>query len=136
MRKAEAMKAWDEAHSAADEYIAVLATKGVVGTATALDTDEGKAKAALHELAKIALGPGSLRNKAHACRLLLTYTKTPPEVRNEIGLTAEGLLAMVQDLSDGGDASCRSGASPRLALDAAIPGHGTDASDTIGAAQS
>jgi hypothetical protein len=47
MRKAEAMKAWDEAHSAANEYIATLETKGIVGITTVLDTDEGKAKAAL-----------------------------------------------------------------------------------------
>jgi hypothetical protein len=108
MRKPEAMKAWDEARGAADEYISTLETKGIVGITTVLDTDEGKAKAALHELAKIALGPGSPRNKAHACRILLTYTKTPPEVRREIGLTAEGLLAMVQELGDHDD----SGAAP------------------------
>jgi hypothetical protein len=108
MRKAEATALWDEARAQADEYIASLETKGVVGTTATLDTDEGKAKAALHELATIALGPGSLREKTHAARILLAYTKALPEVRREIGLTAEGLLAMVQELGDHED----SGAAP------------------------
>jgi hypothetical protein len=99
MRKAEAMKAWDAAHSAADEYISTLETQGIVASTPVPESDEALAKIALHELCKIALGPGSARNKVHAGRILLAYTKTPPQVRREIGITAEVLLAQVQAMS-------------------------------------
>ncbi len=95
MRKAEAMEAWAQARAGADDYIATLAAKGVVASTTVPDTDEAMATACLHELAKIALGPGSPRTRLLAARSLLAYTKVLPEVRREIGITAEGLLAQV-----------------------------------------
>jgi hypothetical protein len=99
MRKPEAMKAWDQAHSAADEYIGTLETKGIVASSPVPESDEALAKIALHELCKMALGPCSARHKVRAYRILLAYTKTPPQVRREIGLTAEGLLAQVQQMA-------------------------------------
>jgi hypothetical protein len=106
MRKAEALKAWDEAGRGAAAFLVSLETQGIVGCDEAIssssvpETDEGKAKLALYELAKIALGPYSGRVRIQAARYLLAYTKALPAVRREIGITAEDLLALVQS---GGD---------------------------------
>jgi hypothetical protein len=99
MRKAEALEAWGEARKGADEYLSTLETQGLVANTTVPDSDDEKAKAALHELAKIALGPGRERERVQAGRILLAYTKALPEVRREIEITAESLLAQVQQLT-------------------------------------
>ena len=82
----------------ADEYMATLEAKGIVGPTSAAggtvpDTDEGKAKACLHEVATIVLGPGRARDKTQAARILLTYTKELPTIRHEETMTSEDWLA-------------------------------------------
>jgi hypothetical protein len=113
MRKAEATEAWARARGDADRYMRTLETKGIVASTPVPygGAIPDKAKLCLHELCAIALGPCSLRTRQRALRILLAYTKAPPAVRREIGITADGLLAMVQalgDHEDGGTAATTS----------------------------
>src|SRR5258708_8950366 len=57
MRKAEADKLWALAKAQADEFMSSLEANGIVASVVVPDSDEAKAKAALHGAVVIALGP-------------------------------------------------------------------------------
>jgi hypothetical protein len=78
MRKAEAQALWDKATTFADAAMKRLEEQGVVERVVIPDTDDDIAKAALHEAFKLALGPGNVRDRLAAARLVLTYTKPRP----------------------------------------------------------
>lgn len=92
MRRAEAQKLWDAARAQASKYIAALETKGIIATTPVPDSDEEMAKAALHECAVLALGPGSARGRLRALRLLLAYTKELPTALRKTSIIADDLL--------------------------------------------
>ena len=100
MRKADAMQAWDAARAQADDFIGALEAKGLVASTPVPDSDEEKAKAALHEAAVLALGPTGTRDKLRALKLLLTYTKELPAVPCETTITAKGWLEKAQRAAD------------------------------------
>ena len=82
MRKAEAQALWDEASTLADLAMQRLEEQGVVERVVVPDTDDAIAKACLREAFTMALGPGNVRQRLAAARLVLTYTKpTPPSLR-------------------------------------------------------
>jgi hypothetical protein len=81
MRKADAMNAWEAARAQADTFITALETKGIVAATPVPESDEEKAKACLHEVAVLALGPTGQRDMLRALRILLTYTNELPAVR-------------------------------------------------------
>ena len=93
MRKAEAQALWDKASTLADAAMERLAEQGVVEHVVVPDTDDAIAKTALHEALKLALGPGNLRDRLAAARLVLTYTKPLPPTVAE----TQGLLATLRD---------------------------------------
>ena len=92
MRKAEAQALWDEASTLADGAMKRLEEQGVVERLVVPDTDDAIAKACLHEAFKLALGPGNVRQRRAAARLVLTYTKPKPPTVMETHdlLTANG----------------------------------------------
>jgi hypothetical protein len=92
MRRAEAQKLWDAARAQAGEYVAALETKGIVPISPVPESDEEKAKAAIHEVAVLALGPSNQRDKIRALRLLLAYTKELPTILRKTSITTEDLL--------------------------------------------
>jgi hypothetical protein len=87
MRKAEAQALWDEASNLADAAMQRLEEQGVAERVVVPDTDDAIAKACLHEAFTMALGPGNVRQRLAAARLVLTYTKPkPPTVAETRGL--------------------------------------------------
>ena len=78
MRKAEAQALWDKATIFADAAMKRLEEQGVVERVVVPDTDDAIAKACLHEVFKLALGPDNVRQRLAAARLVLTYTKPKP----------------------------------------------------------
>jgi hypothetical protein len=92
MRKAEAQALWDKASTLADAAMERLAEQGVVERVTVPDTDDDIAKKALHEAFTLAFGPGNVRDRLAAARLVLTYTKPRPPTVAETQdlLTANG----------------------------------------------
>ena len=92
MRKAEAQALWDEASTLAEGAMKRLEEQGVVERVVVPDTDDAIAKACLHEAFTMALGPGNVRQRLAAARLVLTYTKPKPPTVTEAHdlLTANG----------------------------------------------
>jgi hypothetical protein len=84
MRKAEADKLWAVAKAQADEFMSSLEAKGIVASVVVPDSDEAKAKAALHGAVVIALGPTNNRTKGMAINTVLRFTKAPPAQRVDI----------------------------------------------------
>jgi hypothetical protein len=78
MRKAEAQALWDKASTLADAAMKRLEDQGVVERVVVPDTDNDLAKKALHEALKLTLGPGNVKDRLAAARLVLTYTKPLP----------------------------------------------------------
>jgi hypothetical protein len=83
MRKAEAQALWDEASTLADAAMKRLEEQGVVGRVVVPDTDDAIAKACLHEAFTMSLGPGNVRQRLAAARLVLAYTKPKPPTVTE-----------------------------------------------------
>jgi hypothetical protein len=75
MHRAEAQALWTEAQSQADSAIKGLEAQGIVSAVVVPDSDEAKAKAALHGACVLALGPGNARDKLQALNVVLTFTK-------------------------------------------------------------
>jgi hypothetical protein len=75
MRRAEADAAWGAAAALADNAMAGLEAQGLVTGDALPNSDEGLAKAALHEVALLALGPTNKRTKMQALNILLAFTK-------------------------------------------------------------
>jgi hypothetical protein len=81
MRKAEAQALWDKAATLADAAMERLAEQGVVERAPIPDSDDEIAKQALQAACTLTFGPGPVRSRLAAARIVLTYTKpTPPSV--------------------------------------------------------
>jgi hypothetical protein len=78
MRKADAQALWDKATTLADAAMKRLEEQGVVERVVIPDTDDDIAKKALREAFTLALGPGNVRDRLAAARLVLTYTKPRP----------------------------------------------------------
>jgi hypothetical protein len=78
MRKPEAMKAWDTARALAGTIMTGFEAQGIVPAKPIPDSDEEKAKLALHEACVLALAPGNMRTKLSAAATVLRYTKAPP----------------------------------------------------------
>jgi hypothetical protein len=102
MWKAEAQALWDEASTLADAAMQRLEEQGVVERVVVPDTNDAIAKACLHEAFKLVLGPGNVRQRLAAARLVLTYTKPRPPTVAEThdllttnGDTARLLAAML-----------------------------------------
>ena len=97
MHKDEAAKAWAVAQSLADAAIGGLEVQGVLEASPLPDTEEALAKAALHEVAMIALGPVNRRTKMSALKVLLSFTKARPAQRVAARITTpeEWLRAVI-----------------------------------------
>jgi hypothetical protein len=102
MRQAEAMKAWAVAREHANEIMRGLEAAGVVPKVVIPDSDEDKAKAALHEACVLALGPTDRRTKLAAARTVLAYTKCLPAQRLELKTAS-----LEQWLADAAAKGCR-----------------------------
>jgi hypothetical protein len=81
MRKPEAAEVWAVAKTLADTAIRGLELQGALEAFPLSNTDEALAKAALHEAAKIALGPVNSRTKMSALKVVLDFTKAMPAQR-------------------------------------------------------
>jgi hypothetical protein len=80
MNRTTAEAAWAEAAKQADAALRGIEAQGVLGA-----DDDALAKAVLHALAVLALGPTKdKRTKARALRVLLDYTKARPAERRAI----------------------------------------------------
>ena len=85
MHRAEADAAWQAAAALADNAIAGLEAQGLVLVDVLPDSDEALAKAGLHEVALLALGPTNKRTKMQALNIFLAFTKAKPAERRAIG---------------------------------------------------
>lgn len=93
--KAEATKAWKEAHRLADLAIKGFEVAGVVPKVVIPDSDDEIAKLCLREACVMALGPGGdLRTKIGALGTVLKYTKAKPAQRQStrVACTSEDWL--------------------------------------------
>lgn len=115
MRKHKAVKLWAKAHKLADRFIQIMKDKGElpdevvevivadsegeVSTVSAVVpvTDNGKAEAALREVAVLAFGPSTQAIKIQACNTLLAYTKSKPESKSKLTVNP---LSFLDDLED------------------------------------
>jgi hypothetical protein len=84
MHRAEADAAWQAAAVLADNAIAGLEAQGLVPVDVLPNSDEALAKAALHQVALLALGPTNKRTKMQALNTLLASTKAKPAERRAI----------------------------------------------------
>jgi hypothetical protein len=84
MHRAEADAAWEAAAALAGNAMAGLEAQGLVPVDVLPNSDEALAKAALHEVALLALGPTNRRTKMQALNILLAFTKAKPAERRAI----------------------------------------------------
>lgn len=91
MRKADAMKAWDEARASAKETIKIMVEKKII------DGDDEKANEALETCITIMRGPSThLPLKLTAAKTVLEWTRAKPASKQEVSIQkAEDWLAMV-----------------------------------------
>jgi len=98
MHRAEADAAWKAAAALADNAMRGLEVSGAVPEMVIPNSKEALAKAALHEVALLALGPTNKRPKIQALNVLLAFTKPKPAERcaiNQAGdRTAEWLKSL------------------------------------------
>jgi len=98
MRKHQADKLRAACRAKATEFMAMIG-EPIDPTIEIPDTDEGKARAALHELAVIALFPGDMKTKVTALNALLSYTKEKPVTKGETTLNAGDWLKAAVEAS-------------------------------------
>jgi|SRR5215831_13133527 len=84
MHRAEADAAWKAAAALADNAMRGLEASGAVPEMVIPNSAEALAKAALHEVALMALGPTNKRTKMRALNILLAFTKSKPAERRAI----------------------------------------------------
>jgi hypothetical protein len=98
MRRRDAIPLWDEAKRKADYIMEELEKDGLVPSVVVPDSDEEKAKVALHETCVMAFGPTEARNKLQALRTVLEYTKQKPITKIDQRVsTAEAFLQEALD---------------------------------------
>jgi hypothetical protein len=85
MHRGEAEAAWQAAAVLADDAMAGLEAQGLVPVDVPPNSEEALAKAALHQVALLALGPTNKRTKVQALNTLLVFTKAKPAERRGIG---------------------------------------------------
>lgn len=96
--RATAAPLWAEARRKADRFIQKMADEGLITPPELLvpDSDEAKAVAALHEVAKIAFGPGDKQLKHAASRTILEYCKAKPTTKSNVTInSSEDWLAEI-----------------------------------------
>jgi hypothetical protein len=82
--QAEADAAWEAAAALADNAVRGLEAQGTIPAVVIPNSDEALAKATLHEVALLALGPTNKRTKMQALNILLAFTKAKPAERRAI----------------------------------------------------
>jgi hypothetical protein len=84
MHRAGADAAWEAAARLAENAIRGLEAQGLVPVDVLPNSDEALAKATLHQVALLALGPTNKRTKMQALNTLLAFTKAKPTERRAI----------------------------------------------------
>ncbi len=122
MTRAQADEAWAKARAQAEELIGHMVEQGIIADVTPEDfervvakradgteivvfipkTDDGKAIAAIKEVAVIGLGPTAQQTKLAALRTLLEWTKAKPTTKVELTKAEDLLAAALKDIPNDG----------------------------------
>lgn len=103
MRRAQAIKEWAIARGKAAIFMEMI-DEPIDEVPAIPDTDEGKARLALHELTAIAIFRGTqVRDRIQALNSVLAYTKEKPvqKVDNKISAAEDWLKAAVEASKSG-----------------------------------
>jgi hypothetical protein len=116
-RKAKALEAWAIASATADDAMARLRAAGLFKDDGLDLDDDALAAAALREAFCVALGPGNLKTRLEALRIVLAFTKAAPptavETRAMLDHCRNDQAALlVALLSDGAKAAQRCDGAP------------------------
>jgi len=79
MHRADADAAWEAAATLAENAMRGLEAQGLVPVDVLPNSDEALAKAALHQVALLALGPTNKRTKMQALKILLDFSNAKPD---------------------------------------------------------
>jgi hypothetical protein len=89
---------WAEASRKADRFIKKMQDEGHLPEVVVPDSDEAKGIAALHEVTKLALGPGEKQGKLAALRTVLEWTRSKPASKSLVHINnSEQWLAEIAD---------------------------------------
>ena len=84
LHRADADVAWEAAATLAENAMRGLEAQGLVPVDVLPNSGEELAKAALHQVSLLALGPTNKRTKMQALKILLDFTKAKPAERRAI----------------------------------------------------